>query len=306
MAVARTARGAADRCVAARADAAAAGDDVADAAAGLALPLAEAPVAVLAVPLAPAAAGADQPRKASADLAVPLAEAPSAVLAVPLAPAAAGANRPGKAAADLAVALAEAGLAVPLAHAAASKAREAAAGCDLALADAIEDVDKEFVDKMRGWLMTVATLFVGIAFQALLHPPDGMSFDSILVSKNAGNWKADPGAPSPAPNLAPSSASTVVNATSLYESIRACLYLTFNTSIMVLALIVLVSLLTMKKVMSSNSLRHIKAIAMTLATAVVGSVVTGTSRNLSVQLGILVIFGIYVFVFLLIPSIFIS
>ncbi|KAF7099209.1 hypothetical protein CFC21_100872 [Triticum aestivum] len=182
--------------------------------------------------------------------------------------------------------------------AAASKAREAAAGCDLALADAIEDGDKEFVDKMRGWLMTVATLFVGIAFQALLHPPDGMSFD-ILVSKNARNWKAGPGAPSPAPNLAPSSAATVVNATPTYDWVRAFCYLTFNTTIMAFALIVLVSLLTMKKVASTYSLVQIKAIAMTLVIAVVGSVVTGTSRNLGVQLNILGIFGIYGFTLLI-------
>ncbi|EMS58154.1 hypothetical protein TRIUR3_08046 [Triticum urartu] len=182
--------------------------------------------------------------------------------------------------------------------AAASKAREAAAGCDLALADAIEDADKEFVDKMRGWLMTVATLFVGIAFQALLHPPDGMSFD-ILVSKNARNWKAGPGAPSPAPNLAPSSAATVVNATPAYDWVRAFFYLSFNTSIMAFALFVLVSLLTMKKATFTHSLLQIKAMAMTLAIAVVGSVVTGTSRNLGVQLNILGIFGMYGFILLI-------
>uniref|UniRef100_R7W9P9 Uncharacterized protein n=1 Tax=Aegilops tauschii TaxID=37682 RepID=R7W9P9_AEGTA len=49
-------------------------------------------------------------------------------------------------------------LAVPLADAAAVKAREAAANCDAALADSsVADADKDdFLDKMRGWVMTVA------------------------------------------------------------------------------------------------------------------------------------------------------
>jgi hypothetical protein len=37
------------------------------------------------------------------------------------------------------------------------------------------DPDQEFLDKMRGWLMTVATLFVNMAFTAVLHPPDWLA-----------------------------------------------------------------------------------------------------------------------------------
>nr|CAB3460355.1 unnamed protein product [Digitaria exilis] len=35
-----------------------------------------------------------------------------------------------------------------------------------------EDADEKYLDKMRGWLMTVATLVVGITFQAAIQPPD--------------------------------------------------------------------------------------------------------------------------------------
>lgn len=32
--------------------------------------------------------------------------------------------------------------------------------------------DREYLDKKRGWLMMVATLFVNMAFQAMLNTPD--------------------------------------------------------------------------------------------------------------------------------------
>jgi hypothetical protein len=64
--------------------------------------------------------------------------------------------------------------AVPLADAAALDAREAAASCDAALLSPL-DADEEFIHKMRGWLMTVATLFVGIAYQAVIQPPAWMT-----------------------------------------------------------------------------------------------------------------------------------
>jgi hypothetical protein len=63
---------------------------------------------------------------------------------------------------------------VPLADAAALDAREAAASCDAALLSPL-DADEEFLHKMRGWLMTVATLFVGIAYQAVIQPPAWMT-----------------------------------------------------------------------------------------------------------------------------------
>lgn len=42
-----------------------------------------------------------------------------------------------------------------------------------------QDADNaEYLDKMRGWLMTVATLFAGFAFHAAMHPPAWMGNDA--------------------------------------------------------------------------------------------------------------------------------
>ncbi|KAL6897797.1 hypothetical protein ACP4OV_006756 [Aristida adscensionis] len=38
-----------------------------------------------------------------------------------------------------------------------------------------KEKDEEFLEKMRGWLVTVATLFVGMAYQAAMRPPDWMA-----------------------------------------------------------------------------------------------------------------------------------
>ncbi|RLN00787.1 hypothetical protein C2845_PM06G05920 [Panicum miliaceum] len=51
--------------------------------------------------------------------------------------------------------------------------RDAAQGTPVDGEDADED-DKAYLDKMRGRLMTVATLFIGMAFQAAAHQPSWM------------------------------------------------------------------------------------------------------------------------------------
>ncbi|RLM99847.1 uncharacterized protein C2845_PM06G05900 [Panicum miliaceum] len=43
------------------------------------------------------------------------------------------------------------------------------------------DADKEYLDKMRGWLTTVAALFVTISSQAMLHPPDWLKMEWLYV-----------------------------------------------------------------------------------------------------------------------------
>ncbi|RLN29253.1 uncharacterized protein C2845_PM05G13540 [Panicum miliaceum] len=48
---------------------------------------------------------------------------------------------------------------------------ETAAG---AAAAALDADDRAYLDSMRGWLMTVATLFVTMAFQGAVHPPSWM------------------------------------------------------------------------------------------------------------------------------------
>jgi hypothetical protein len=92
---------------------------------------------------------------------------------------------------------------VPLANAAAKEAREAAASCDAALTDSAGEAD---MSNMRGWLMMVATLFVGIAFQSILQRPP-------VISSQDCSLKAVSNAASPAP--APSPAATADSADSL-------------------------------------------------------------------------------------------
>ncbi|KQK05148.2 hypothetical protein BRADI_2g18339v3 [Brachypodium distachyon] len=84
---------------------------------------------------------------------------------------------------------------VPHADAAALAAREAAAICDAAIADPAAGNDNDFLEKMRGWLMTVATLFVSMAFQAMVNPP-GWMFDARrtvrTTDKGPANWPVPP------------------------------------------------------------------------------------------------------------------
>nr|CAB3484285.1 unnamed protein product [Digitaria exilis] len=67
--------------------------------------------------------------------------------------------------------------------------------------DSDEDKEYEYLDKMRGWLMAVATLFVNMAFQAQLHPPDW--FNTGWYSGSPPKRGSKAGAPLAAP--APSS-----------------------------------------------------------------------------------------------------
>ncbi|XP_024314940.1 uncharacterized protein LOC106866031 [Brachypodium distachyon] len=85
---------------------------------------------------------------------------------------------------------------VPHADAAALAAREAAAICDAAIADPAAGNDNDFLEKMRGWLMTVATLFVSMAFQAMVNPP-GWMFDARRTVRSAYHGVPAAGAPSP-------------------------------------------------------------------------------------------------------------
>jgi hypothetical protein len=65
-------------------------------------------------------------------------------------------------------------------QAAALAALEANACCDSAAhAYAADDDDQKFLDTMRGWLMTVATLLVIMTFQAFMHLPGRMSLEFV-------------------------------------------------------------------------------------------------------------------------------
>jgi hypothetical protein len=157
--------------------------------------------------------------------------------------------------------------AVPRADAAASEAREAAAGCDAALADPVTDADNEVLNKMRGWLMAVATLFVGMTFEAVLHPPDGMTFDRCSLFPRENALKGS------------SSAAT----STAYGWPGACTYLLLNSVTMSLSLMILV-LLLMRKATSRLIFFNKYWMLVTLPLSVAASSIIGTSGNQGVQL----------------------
>ncbi|OEL38497.1 hypothetical protein BAE44_0000484, partial [Dichanthelium oligosanthes] len=67
------------------------------------------------------------------------------------------------------------------------------------------DDDKEYLDNMRGWLMTVATLFVTMTFQAVLQPPDWFNtewYTAALFPKKHGKAGSPVAAPPPSPHTA--------------------------------------------------------------------------------------------------------
>jgi hypothetical protein len=153
--------------------------------------------------------------------------------------------------------------------------------------------------------MTVAALFVGMAFQAIVHPPDGMSFDHCTFNvfypglppyrrKNAGMTTSD--APSPFPGADPD------NLRAPYGWSGSCLYLFSITVTMAVALTMLVLLLTMKRAPSRFTLFfsyqrialfYIKGMLASLALGVAASFIIGTSRDQGVQLTTLVYFLVY-------------
>jgi hypothetical protein len=139
--------------------------------------------------------------------------------------------------------------AVPLADAAALEAREAAASCDAALLSPLDDGDEDFVHKMRGWLMTVATLFVGIAYQAVLQPPSWMS----CLQPPLGKPK---------------------------HSLSCAAFTTFNLYTMAAALTMLVALLIIKKIPPRFLLRSLKLWLITIATSIAGSFIMAASRDM--------------------------
>ncbi|CAN6340760.1 unnamed protein product [Urochloa humidicola] len=98
------------------------------------------------------------------------------------------------------------------------------------------DADKEYLDNMRGWLMTVATLFVGITFQATIQQPQWNDED--------GNTSASgPAAAAPSPLSAAQQRATNK---STGESWRRTLYLYSNAMAFVLAMSLLLVLVLMR------------------------------------------------------------
>ncbi|CAD6332628.1 unnamed protein product [Miscanthus lutarioriparius] len=90
--------------------------------------------------------------------------------------------------------------------------------------DDTEEADKAYLNEMRGWLMTVATLFIGLAFEAVLHPPEWFKTEWYQAGPQPWwLWKQqnDAGVAAPAPSHHAAAATRG-------EILKAAFYLAFN------------------------------------------------------------------------------
>jgi CHASE2 domain-containing sensor protein len=138
------------------------------------------------------------------------------------------------------------------------------------------------MSNMRGWLMMVATLFVGIAFQSVLQRPPTMSSED-------SSPKGISGAASPAP--AP--ATTADKGEGLRD------WSTYNAFTMFMSLGLLVVLMTMKRSNSTTTLRIVRAVLVLISFIVGSSFIIATTGDLIAQLiyviglGIIILIGIF-------------
>ncbi|XBI50541.1 hypothetical protein VPH35_113927 [Triticum aestivum] len=133
--------------------------------------------------------------------------------------------------------------------------------------------DKEYLDKMRGWLMTVATLFVGFAFQTGMHPPNWIPKDYLLL------WLA---AYTPHPDSKTKHDALLA----LRNAGHTILYL-FSW------LGLLVKLLLMRKTPSRGEMKHVTAMVVVLAMTVACTFASGVSGSPLVDSLILVFLATY-------------
>ncbi|KAF8690514.1 hypothetical protein HU200_040874 [Digitaria exilis] len=131
------------------------------------------------------------------------------------------------------------------AHVEQQQAAAAAPSTRLKITVAVDDIephqphkaDWEYLNSMRGWLMTVATLVVGITFQAMIQPPDWIQH--VLASDPSHHNDGAAAAPSPD---AANQGGTIDFASTWYGEVSAKAYvfadlLTFVTALAVVALL---------------------------------------------------------------------
>ncbi|WVZ96701.1 hypothetical protein U9M48_042304 [Paspalum notatum var. saurae] len=100
----------------------------------------------------------------------------------------------------------------------------------------------DYLDKMHGWLLTVATLFVGMAFQVGAHPPDWIK----AARSDAIHRAIAAAAPAPASAPSPSQGITYIVSGSgiiLFGSARATVFIVLNAFTFASALALVLSLL---------------------------------------------------------------
>jgi hypothetical protein len=136
------------------------------------------------------------------------------------------------------------------------------------------------MSNMRGWLMMVATLFVGIAFQSVLQRPPTMSSQD-------SSPKGISGAASPAP--AP--ATTADKGEGLRD------WSTYNALTMFMSLGLLVVLMTMKRANYTTTLRIVRVALVFISLLVGASFIIATTEDVIArvifQFGLGIITGLF-------------
>ncbi|KAF7081616.1 hypothetical protein CFC21_085540 [Triticum aestivum] len=119
--------------------------------------------------------------------------------------------------------------------------------------------DEEFLNKMRGWLMAVATLFVGFAFQAAMHPPDWMPKDYCF-----GDWWR---------------VGTRQPFRLRYESFAAPMFILLNTMTFATGLVLLKRLLAIEKTPATSDMNQIRFMVASLSGCGLVTYVSGISND---------------------------
>lgn len=116
-----------------------------------------------------------------------------------------------------------------------------------------QDEDRKYLDQMRGWLITVATLFTGIAFQAAIQPP-------AWIPKDWGAW-------------------LLRKRFAGMSGALAALYMIFNATTFTMALFLVVTLLTMKEASPTRAVNLIAPSALIVASSVFSTFALGMSND---------------------------
>ena len=110
-----------------------------------------------------------------------------------------------------------------------------------AAAAAAEGVkNQEYMGQMRGWLMTVGTLFIGMSFHAAMRPPSWMPKDWYQVLRKTNYIRLPWSHLSPAEMAAPDNISKK-------QAVHALKYVLINTTTFAISLALVLALVIMKR-----------------------------------------------------------
>lgn len=147
------------------------------------------------------------------------------------------------------------------------------------------DDDKKYLDKMQGWLMTVATIFISTAFQAMLQPPDW------LLTRSRDTYAV---APAPAGSADDRQRATTAAGASgpEYKNVRQLLYLVSNMFVFSTALTVTL-LLLVKPPSARRTIKMVRLMMFTVSLFLALAFVLCTSESWKVLVGVCVSMAMY-------------